>query len=199
MSNDADHPSATVGLANILLDIFSEEIVPPSTTPQLVLPGSQLTPNSSTINTGASQYSTNNASNTTLGRGRETARLGPLGIATRPIHTPSEAKTQESSETTKATNPAQPETNTTISKKTQRLDRLAARDRAYGLLSNLTKLGSGWNYSEAWFALAKAYELGGQEVKATEVLWWCVELEEARAVRGWIESFGGGNGGGYVL
>jgi len=96
-------------------------------------------------------------------------------------------------------NPAQPETNSTISKKTQRLDRLAARDRAYGLLSNLTKLGNGWNYSEAWFALARAYELGGQEIKSRDVLWWCVELEENRAVRGFIESFGGGSGGGYVL
>jgi hypothetical protein len=74
------------------------------------------------------------------------------------------------------------------------LDRLAARDRAYGLLSGLTKLGSGWNYSEAWFALARAYELGGQADKAREVLWWCVELEEGRAVRGWEEV-----GGGYVL
>src|SRR5690606_28147400 len=26
-------------------------------------------------------------------------------------------------------------------------DRLAARDRAFGLLSGLTKLGSGWNYA----------------------------------------------------
>jgi hypothetical protein len=74
------------------------------------------------------------------------------------------------------------------------LDRLAARDRAYGLLSGLTKLGTGWNYSEAWFALARAYELGGQVDKAREVLWWCVELEEGRAVRGWEVT-----GGGYVL
>lgn len=88
-----------------------------------------------------------------------------------------------------------PSTSSNTSKKYQHIDRLAARDRAFGLLSNLTKLGSGWNYSEAWFALAKAYELGGQEAKAKDVLWWCVELEEARAVRNWEEV----GSGGYVL
>lgn len=75
------------------------------------------------------------------------------------------------------------------------LDKLAARDRAYGLLSGLTKLGSGWNYSEAWFALARAYEEGGQPDKAREVLWWCVELEEGRGVRSWLVV----GSGGYVL
>ena len=55
-------------------------------------------------------------------------------------------------------------------------------------------MGTGWNYSEAWFALARAYELGAQEDKAREVLWWCVELEEGRAVRAWEEA-----GGGYIL
>jgi hypothetical protein len=74
------------------------------------------------------------------------------------------------------------------------LDRLAARDRAYGLLSALTKLGSGWNYSEAWFVLARAYEEGGQLDKAREVLWWCVELEDGKGVREW-ECVGAG---GYV-
>lgn len=75
------------------------------------------------------------------------------------------------------------------------LDRLAARDRAYGLLSTLTKLGTGWNNSEAWFALSRAYEEGGQPDKAREVLWWCVELEESRGVRDWTVA----GGGGYVL
>ncbi|KAF2086950.1 filamentation protein-like protein [Saccharata proteae CBS 121410] len=75
------------------------------------------------------------------------------------------------------------------------LNRLAARDRAYSLLSSLTKLGSGWDYSEAWFGLARAYEESGQVDKAKSVLWWCVELEEARPVRGW----GCVGGGGFVL
>lgn len=67
----------------------------------------------------------------------------------------------------------------------EELNRLAARDRAYGLLSTLTKLGSGWDDSEAWFALARAYEESGQIEKAKEVLWWCVELEDTKALRPW--------------
>jgi tetratricopeptide (TPR) repeat protein len=65
------------------------------------------------------------------------------------------------------------------------LNRLAARDRAYNLLSTLTKLGTGWDYAEAWFSLARAYELSGQIEKAKEVLWWCVELEDSRPLRPW--------------
>jgi cargo-transport protein YPP1 len=75
------------------------------------------------------------------------------------------------------------------------MDRLASRDRAYGLLSNLTKLGAGWNNSEAWFALARAYEESGQLDKAKDVLWWCVELEEGVGVREWSVV----HTGGYVL
>lgn len=65
------------------------------------------------------------------------------------------------------------------------LSRLAARDRAFGLLSTLTKLGAGWDYSEAWYSLARAYEESGQLEKAKEVLWWCVELEDTHPVRSW--------------
>lgn len=65
------------------------------------------------------------------------------------------------------------------------LNRLAARDRAFGLLSTLTKLGSGWDYSEAWFTLARAYEESGQIEKTKEVLWWCIELEDTHPVRPW--------------
>ena len=68
---------------------------------------------------------------------------------------------------------------------TEFLAHLAARDRAYGLLSALTKSGQGWDYSEAWMALARAYELSGQVDKAKEALWWVVELEEGRGVREW--------------
>ena len=68
---------------------------------------------------------------------------------------------------------------------TDRLSRLAARDRAYGLLSALTKSGTGWDDSEAWFALARAYEESGQVEKAKESLWWVVELENGRGVRRW--------------
>lgn len=65
------------------------------------------------------------------------------------------------------------------------LNRLAARDRAFGLLSTLTKLGSGWDYSEAWYTLARAYEESGQVEKTKEVLWWCIELEDTHPVRPW--------------
>lgn len=72
------------------------------------------------------------------------------------------------------------------------LNRLAARERAYMLLSNLTRLGSGWDDSEAWLQLARAHELSGQIGKAKEALWWVVELEETRPVRGWRDAAAGG-------
>lgn len=75
------------------------------------------------------------------------------------------------------------------------LNRLAARDRAFGLLSTLTKLGVGWDYSEAWYALARAYEESGQIEKTKEVLWWCVELEDTHPVRSWKNV----GTGGFVL
>jgi len=81
-----------------------------------------------------------------------------------------------------------------LKKTPENLNRLAARDRAYGLLSTLTKLGSGWDNSEAWLALARANELGGEVEKAKEILWWCVELEDTRPIRHWHNI-----GGGYVL
>lgn len=65
------------------------------------------------------------------------------------------------------------------------LNRLAARDRAYMLLSNLTKLGSGWDDSEAWLTFARAHELSGEVGKAKQALWWVVELEDYRPVRAW--------------
>ncbi|KEF60562.1 uncharacterized protein A1O9_02123 [Exophiala aquamarina CBS 119918] len=81
-----------------------------------------------------------------------------------------------------------------LKKTPENLNRLAARDRAYGLLTTLTKLGSGWDNSEAWLALARANELGGEVEKAKEILWWCVELEDTRPIRHWHNI-----GGGYVL
>ncbi|MCJ1462351.1 hypothetical protein MMC07_000951 [Pseudocyphellaria aurata] len=65
------------------------------------------------------------------------------------------------------------------------LPRLAARDRAYGLLSSLTKSGRGWDCAEAWFALARVYEETGQLARAKEALWWVVQLEEGKGVRRW--------------
>lgn len=76
-------------------------------------------------------------------------------------------------------------------------DRLAARDRAHGLLDTLTKLGNGWDCAEAWWGLSRAYEAVGMEEKAKQALWWCVEVEECSAVRSWGCVRGGA--GRYVL
>lgn len=86
-------------------------------------------------------------------------------------------------------------TNEDLRKTPENLNRIAARDRAYGLLSTLTKLGTGWDDSEAWFALARAHELGGMVDKAKQILWWVIELEDTRPVRGWRNL----GCGGYVL
>ena len=72
------------------------------------------------------------------------------------------------------------------------LNRLAAKDRAYMLLSNLTRLGSGWDNSEAWYTLARAHELSKQISKAKQALWWVVELEENEPMRPWRDVAAGG-------
>lgn len=131
-----DHAAATIGLCNILLDVYSAP--PPTVTPAIPIEPPPSTP--------------------TL------ASLPPLPSQQDGITT----NTSSDSTTTP-----------------DRLSRLSARDRAYGLLSALTKSGNGWDNSEAWFALARAYEESGQVEKAKESLWWVVELEEGRGVRGW--------------
>ncbi len=68
---------------------------------------------------------------------------------------------------------------------TLELDRLAARDRAYGLLVSLTQLGAGWDNSDAWLALARAHELSGELDKAREILWRCLRLEDKKPIRHW--------------
>ncbi|KAF7597364.1 hypothetical protein BBP40_006305 [Aspergillus hancockii] len=65
------------------------------------------------------------------------------------------------------------------------INRIAARDRAYGLLSALTKRGTSWDNSEAWYTLSRVYEAEGQTEKLREVLWWCIELEDRRPIRHW--------------
>jgi len=82
-----------------------------------------------------------------------------------------------------------------LRKTPENLNRIAARDRAYGLLSTLTKLGTAWDNSEAWFALARAHELGGEVDRAKNILWWCIELEDTRPIRHWRNL----GCGGYVL
>ncbi|TVY68718.1 putative cargo-transport protein, partial [Lachnellula suecica] len=50
LTNFPDHPSATVGLSNILLDIYTEELLPLPAIPPLVQPSGIFTPSASTIN-----------------------------------------------------------------------------------------------------------------------------------------------------
>jgi hypothetical protein len=136
-----DHPQAIVGLSNVLLDIYSQDI------PMEPTRATEITP------------------------------LSPM-------------QASPSSETTTEAEPRKHHLTSHIPSAENQLSppelsRLAARDRAFGLLSTLTKLGAGWDYSEAWFALARAYEESGQIEKAKEVLWWCVELEDTHPVRSW--------------
>jgi len=153
LSHFPDHPSATVGICELLLDIYDQKIpAQPLQSMQLAIVPST----SVTMTNGTTAPLSEQAKSTSLG-----------------------------SSTTKAKLPNTPE----------ELNRLAARDRAYQLLSTLTKLGSGLDYSEAWYALARAHEEGGQIEKAKEVLWWCVELEDTRPLRGWRNV----GAGGYVL
>ena len=188
-----DHPAAIVGLSNILLDIYNEDLLPPPSIPQLDVPILLATPSASTIATPGATTPPANQPLPTRPSTQLAEPHGPLGLSFAPLKSgfqPADA-------------PHPPLTSSITDKdaSTALLDRLAARDRAYGLLSTLTKLGTGWNYSEAWFALARAHELSGQLDKSRESLWWCVELEEGRAVRDWDVVVGGSGeaGSGYVL
>ncbi|KAH7329347.1 hypothetical protein B0I35DRAFT_473963 [Stachybotrys elegans] len=173
-----DHPGATVGLSNILLDVYSEKLRPAPAIPSLNIEAFLKPPSKPAMPAEVPKAVVKTLPSTPLG-------LGGSSIA-------SSTKTDNS--------PSTPDTDEDLPApyKATRLplvDRLAARDRAFALLSGLTRLGSGWNYSEAWFALARAHEESGQPDKAKEVLWWCVELEEAAGVRDW-RSLGSG---GYVV
>lgn len=168
-----DHPAATVGLSNILLDIYSEDLLPvPAIRP---LDNSDSSSDSPTQTVARSTH-----------EALQPLPSSPLGLG------PSASTPLSSVDNKTATRLADDQLPTPYKATCLPLvDRLAARDRAYALLSGLTRLGAGWNYSDAWFALARAYEESGQQDKAKEVLWWCVELEEAMGVRDW-RCLGGG-------
>ena len=152
-----DHAKATVGLSNILLDIYEQKI--PSEPPR---PGLDL--------------------EVVLDKQNQQQKQQPTAEqrANGALHQPGTVARQAGDE---------------LRKTPENLNRLAARDRAYGLLSNLSKLGSSWDDAEAWYALARAHECSGQIEKAREVLWWCVDLEDRRPVRHW-RNIGRGS---YVL
>ncbi|KAF5022806.1 hypothetical protein F66182_5148 [Fusarium sp. NRRL 66182] len=162
LTHAPNHPGAIVGLSNILLDIYSEDLLPPPTIHSLL----HINPGNTT-----SRHAVSPLPSTPLG-------LGPSTI-TQPAPSTPTLDDDELPAAYKAT-------------RLPLVDRLAARDRAYTLLSTLTKLGSSWNSSEAWFTLGRAYEESGQADKAKEVLWWCVELEEGTGVRDWRCLTGGG-------
>lgn len=65
------------------------------------------------------------------------------------------------------------------------MDRIAARDRAYGLLSAVTKTGAGWDDPDAWLALAVAHLNIGEHEKAMQALKWVEDLGNKKGVRAW--------------
>ena len=170
LSHCVDHPAASVGLSNILLDMYAKKIPLQPKKPSALASADSASqdavpPNESTLPV----FSKLPLSQQHLDPSLPAAN----GEATRPHQTtPSDRIPHPNSDPWSGDDP-------------EALDRLACRDRAYGLLSSLTKLGTGWADSEAWFALARAYEESGQVEKATEILWWVVELEEKKPVRDW--------------
>lgn len=187
-----DHPSAIVGLSGILLDIYCEKLRP--TPPIRHVHASR---SSAAADVPATNGDDDNADQSHIHKANHDATKilpsKPLGLGPTISDPALNPANEDQEETTSPDDDDLPEPY-----KATRLplaDRLAARDRAYALLSGLTRLGSGWNNSDAWFALARAYEESGQPDKAKEVLWWCVELEESRGVRDW-HCLGGGS---YVL
>lgn len=175
LTRDPNNPKATVGLANLLLDIWEEKIPPEPPQPRLEAnvsstlsffkeaPAQQRNARSPALNNGAPNTTTTNKEGQT-------------------DQEPSSHQRDPGSGPDPDPDP-------------RYLGRLAARDRAFGLLSALTKQGSSWDNSEAWYALSRAYEAGSQVEKTKEVLWWCVELEDRKPIRHW-SNVGSGS---YVL
>ncbi|KAI2630988.1 TPR-like protein [Hypoxylon sp. NC1633] len=175
-----DHPSAIVGLSNILLDVYSEVLLPLPAIPKITLPDGQST--NLIPGSGGAQTLADSQRMKTL----PVLPSTPLGLGTSStgsLSSPASTKIPplDESDSSSAEQLPAPYKAVTL----PLVDRLASRDRAYGLLSGLTRLGTGWNYSDAWFALARVHEESGQADKAKEALWWCVELEEAMGAREW--------------
>ncbi|KAJ5908433.1 hypothetical protein N7495_001115 [Penicillium taxi] len=148
----SEHPTATIGLSNLLLDIWDQ-----------TMPAE---PKNADV-----ELSTSRASLLS-----ETPKLRSVkAVSTEEMKIPDVAETLLPVEASVSPHDVDP----------KHLHRLAARDRAYALLSALTKLGSSWDNSEGWYALSRAYEAGEQVEKLKEVLWWCIELEDSRPIRNW--------------
>jgi hypothetical protein len=180
-----DHPAAIVGLSNILLDVYSEKLLPTPAIP--ALDGHEIYDDA--------RHPKSDSSSSAL----KTLPYTPLGLAsdlcTVEVPSPGEGDEKEETKAAGSDSDSRDEYGLPAPYKASHLplvDRIAARDRAFTLLSGLTRLGTGWDYSDAWFALSRAHEENGQLEKAKEVLWWCVELEEAMGVRDWRSLAAGG-------
>jgi hypothetical protein len=160
-----DHPASIISLSSQLLDIYAEAM--PAEPPQPLLP----------------------TQHTTAG-----TAINPLALIPVPSHSSSTSGLPATAPASGAvpTHTSGPSASSHKDPAPTELNRLAARERAYMLLSGLTRLGTGWDDSEAWLELARAHELSGQVGKAKEALWWVVELEETRPVRGWRDAAVGG-------
>ncbi|OTB08582.1 hypothetical protein M426DRAFT_316595 [Hypoxylon sp. CI-4A] len=185
-----DHPPAIVGLSNILLDIYSEALLPPSAIPNITLPDGRST---NLVSNSTPHKSQANRSSIKDIPALPSTPLGLGGGVGDNLNSPPNEDPSPGNESNGVFADELPAPYKAVS--LPFVDRLAARDRAYGLLSGLTKLGTGWNYSDAWFALARAHEESGQPDKAKDVLWWCVELEEGMGIREWNAV----SANGYVL
>lgn len=144
-----DHPKATIGLANLLLDIWDQKI--------------PLDPPHEGVESG----------------------ISPLSLLGETLNQSKSSNKETQAYLSKRQSVPDPKPAPSSDEEPRLLNRIAARERAYGLLSVLTKRGSSWDNSEAWFALSRAYEAGGQVKKLKEVLWWCIELEDRRPIRHW--------------
>jgi cargo-transport protein YPP1 len=175
-----DHPAAIVGLSNILLDIYTEALLPAPAIPSVK---GELT--TQEFSEGAAKTKLSERKKTETSLSLPAVPLGLGGGVAQESNVLDTVKvrfpTEQASQSPTADELPAPYKAVSL----PLIDRLAARDRAYGLLSGLTKLGRGWNYSDAWFALARAHEESGQVEKAKEALWWCVELEEGMGIRDW--------------
>ncbi|KAJ5689133.1 hypothetical protein N7462_003525 [Penicillium macrosclerotiorum] len=146
-----DHPTATIGLANLLLDVWDQKL--------------PLEPSNADVDLDISRVSL--LSEMPKPNSAKAVSIEELKAPDVEIPPPAEVSPSPHDVDPK------------------HLHRLAARDRAYALLSALTKQGSSWDNSEAWYALSRAYEAGEQVDKLKDVLWWCIELEDRRPIRHW--------------
>ncbi|KAE8354322.1 filamentation protein [Aspergillus coremiiformis] len=154
LMRDTDHPKATIGLANLLLDIWDQKMPLEPPEPEIEIDMSMLT-----LLSPEKRRSTAKRDDEKHTNGQPVAGEPDCGY----------------NEVPHAIQEEEPIL----------LNRISARDRAYGLLSALTKRGSSWDNSEAWYTLSRAYEAEGNIEKLKEVLWWCIELEDRRPIRHW--------------